>query len=264
MTITKGKKSNGGKQTVKKSSLSDKNESGKELSELPKDVPSYLVKPGQVQRGFENVKKDDLQLPRLKLLQALSPEVEDEKGKAGDIINSLSDENYGTELSFIPILQSYSRVYWASKEKDAEILCSSNDGIVPSPAIEEPPAKTCEACPNSKFIEDEGPVCTEFYNFPVLVNGKEPAGLALSRTKISVAKRLISKAMYAGKGLDLFSMKFKLRSKKVTGEKFSYYNFDVVGAGFVTEVEFKAAESFYNSIRNKFVTIHQSNEAEKE
>lgn len=267
MTMKKPK-SNGGnrmasvKETLpQKTSLSEKESSGTEL-ELSQEVPAYLQKkPGEAARGFENVRKEDLQLPRLKLLQALSPEVAAGKGQPGDIVNSLSDTNYGKELTFIPILSTYSRVWWEGKERDADILCSSDDGLVPSPRVENPPAETCAECPNSKFTEKAGkelpPACTEFYNFPVLAAGKEPAGLAFSRSKITVAKKLMSKAVYAGKGMDLFALKFKLRSKLEKGSKGDYFNFDIVGCGYATEVEYKAAESFYQTLKNKLVTIHQ-------
>jgi len=251
-----------------KTSLAVKEAAGQEL-ELSKEVPAYLMKKdGEAARGFENVRKEDLQLPRLKLLQALSPEVADGKGKAGDILNSLSDQNYGNELTFIPIISSYSRVYWESKERDAEILCSSDDGLVPSPRVENPPAESCATCPNSKFQKDKKtgkenpPLCTEFYNFPVLVNGREPAGLAFSRSKINVAKRMMSKAVYAGKGMDLFGLKFKLRTKSERSSKGDYFNFDIVGLGYASEAEYKEAESFYNSLKNKLVTIHQEATAE--
>ena len=44
-------------------------------------------------RGFEdNITKEDLVIPRAKLLQALSPEVVEGEGKPGQIINSLTKE----------------------------------------------------------------------------------------------------------------------------------------------------------------------------
>ena len=46
-----------------------------------------------VQTGFEDMSADDLQLPRLKLLQAMSPEIEnDDALRAGFVFNSVTGD----------------------------------------------------------------------------------------------------------------------------------------------------------------------------
>lgn len=46
-----------------------------------------------VDTGFEEMSADDLQLPRLKLLQAMSPELEnDDALRAGQVLNSVTGD----------------------------------------------------------------------------------------------------------------------------------------------------------------------------
>ena len=58
-----------------------------------------------VSTGFEDMGADDLQLPRLKLLQAMSPEIEnDEALRAGQILNSVTGDSWSSDgLSLIHI-----------------------------------------------------------------------------------------------------------------------------------------------------------------
>jgi len=69
-----------------------------------------------VQTGFEDMNADDLQLPRLKLLQAMSPEIEnDEALRAGQILNSVTGESWSSEqgVKVVPCVYHKTYVEWA-------------------------------------------------------------------------------------------------------------------------------------------------------
>jgi hypothetical protein len=69
-----------------------------------------------VTTGFEDMGADDLQLPRLKLLQAMSPELEnDEALKAGHIYNSVTGEHWdsATGVRVVPCVYHKTYVEWA-------------------------------------------------------------------------------------------------------------------------------------------------------
>tara|TARA_X000001388_G_scaffold75083_1_gene69165 strand:+ start:509 stop:1288 length:780 start_codon:yes stop_codon:yes gene_type:complete len=66
--------------------------------------------------GFEEMGADDLQLPRLKLLQAMSPEIEnDEALRAGQILNSVTGDSWPSEqgVKVIPCVYHKTYVEWA-------------------------------------------------------------------------------------------------------------------------------------------------------
>jgi hypothetical protein len=69
-----------------------------------------------VQTGFEDMSADDLQLPRLKLLQAMSPEIEnDESLRSGHIYNSVTGEWWPADqgVKVIPCVYHKTYVEWA-------------------------------------------------------------------------------------------------------------------------------------------------------
>ena len=67
--------------------------------------------------GLENVTQDDLVIPRLKLVQALSPQVQKHDGSfiegisVGDIFNTVSNEFWSGEEGITIIPVTYKRVF---------------------------------------------------------------------------------------------------------------------------------------------------------
>ena len=87
---------------------------------VSKDVPAHVMKGTGL--GNEEVGKDHLQTPRVKLLQQLSNEVDKnhseyiEKATPGDFINSVTKENYGTELYILNVKFTEDFVVWKKRE----------------------------------------------------------------------------------------------------------------------------------------------------
>ena len=69
-----------------------------------------------VDTGFEEMSADDLQLPRLKLLQAMSPELEnDDALRAGHVLNSVTGDWWPSDqgVKVIPCVYHKTYVEWA-------------------------------------------------------------------------------------------------------------------------------------------------------
>lgn len=91
-------------------------------------LPAHLQ--GQTkQNKIGNIDKSDLIIPRVKLLQALSPEVveEVEGAKVGLFWHS-SGEPMGSALRGIPIVLRKTYVLWAPRTDDRGILARASDG----------------------------------------------------------------------------------------------------------------------------------------
>lgn len=219
-------------------------------------IPEHLKGEG---RGFEGVGKGDILLPRIKLLQPLSPEVTEEGMEAGTLVNSLSKKNYGEELIFIPILHTKSRILWIPRDEGGGMECSSLTGIKPvNPYIikenkKEVPYTSCDTCPRSQWNGDEPPACTIYFNFLItVVSENEPVILSFSKTKTKIGKKLISLTRYVGGNLDMFAKKYKLSAvMEKNSQKQSYYNYGVMPLEFCSPKEYKMAENFYLSLKDK-------------
>lgn len=245
--------------------MKKKTEAKEEVALRPGQLPSHVVK-GKG-RGFQEVERTDLLLPRIKLLQPLSPEVIERGMKAGHMINSLTKEDYGEEVTIIPILHFKNRIKWGPREEGGGIECSSDQGKLARP---EYGVKNCLECNDqlwdneAKKEEDRKPKCTLYYSFPcIVVESQFPVGLSMERTKVKTAKKLLSIARYSGPNLDLFAKKYRLYSVKEKGPKGQFFNFDVEPLGFTSEAEYKAAEVFYASLLGITVKIDVEEEVKE-
>lgn len=244
--------------------MSKEKKEEKALTPTSSLLPDFLRGKGQG-RGRENIDQTDLVLPRIKLLQPLSPEVD--KGlQPGHLVNSLTGEDYGTEMTIIPIIHFKSRIYWREREEGGGILCSAPNGLNPTRSEFAPCCAECKLKDwnnNAKTSKEKAPKCVIYYNFAVLVNdGATPVALSMERTKIRVAKKLLSLAAYTGGNLDMFARKYKISVEKVKNDQGTWYNYAVTPVGFVSEEEFQKAENVFESLKGLVLTVEQDNSEE--
>jgi hypothetical protein len=213
-------------------------------------------------RGFENFGTDDLIIPYAKLMQPLSPEVEDEIAKPGDIINSLNKENFGTELTFIPLIFQKKRIKWIGREAGGGIDCQSLNSRYPS--IGKLYASLCRECQFSKWSkEGEAPECTEFLDFPAMTEEGQLIVVSFCKTSYKAGKQLVNTARFSGG--DLFSKKYTLTTKKEKNDKGTYFVFSFKPAGLVDKDTFEIAERMYQFLHSTEWTTHtELNESPRE
>lgn len=251
---------------VKNKKLAVKPEGGA----LTTAIPAHLKGEG---RGFGAVSKEDILLPRIKLLQPLSPEVTDAGMKPGTMLNSLSQTNYGNSIIFIPIIHQKSRIKWFPRDDGGGIECSSDDAKQPREGTKEFTVKDggkkktismsdCVECQFAKWTDDVAPLCTIYYNFPILIIGEEaPVALSFEKTKVKTAKKLISLTRYVGGNLDMFAKKYELKTvveKNSQGQ--TYFNYVVAPKDFCNPAEYKKAEAFFLSLKGHKVKLEQDEE----
>jgi hypothetical protein len=246
------------KTTTKKESAPMAEKKKAEEKELVEKKPQEgkLVKPdqsGSGSRGFENFGTDDLIIPYAKLMQPLSPELDDmEDVKAGQILNSMSQENYGTELTFIPLIFQKKRIKWIPREEGGGIECQSPNGRYPT--IGKMHSHLCRECEYSRWTEKNPPECIEFLDFLSLTESGDIITVSFARTSFKAGKQLVNTARFSGG--DLFSKKYTLFTKKEKNDKGTYFVYSVKPAGLVSEDEYEAAEKFYNYLKITEYTIH--------
>jgi len=92
-------------------------------------LPAYLQNQQKTER-IGNVDRSDLIIPRIKLLQALSPEVvEDVEGaKVGLFWHVTASQPLGNALRVVPIIMRKTYVLWAPRGDDRGILARASDG----------------------------------------------------------------------------------------------------------------------------------------
>lgn len=231
------------------------------------NTPSFLK--GEKADGFENMEKDDVQMPRIKLLQALSPEVSEEGSelKAGFMVHSADPSiSFGKEVGFIPLGFFKSRMWWRDQKEGGGQECVALDGRnARSPkgkTVEDKPTSKCSECIYKEWNneaedeDDKKPKCTSYMNFPALVNGV-PIALSFERTKLEAGRNLLTLAqLLGGGGHSIYAGKYRL---KVKSDKNSagqpYFNFVVESAGFVNEEEYKVCKQLAATFKDRRVQV---------
>ena len=223
-----------------------------------------LVSGSAPQRGFEaGVDKEDLIIPRAKLIQALSPEMTEglDGVKVGSIINSLTKEILPQE--FIPIFMFKNFIRFNPRSKDdpnfnpafeaGAVIWKSSDSEDPK-VLEE-----------TKFgANGEKPLATTFLNFFAFFSGYTmPVVVSFSKTSYKTGKQLLSLAKFSGG--DMFSRKYRLGSQVETNHIASYAVLKVTSAGAASPEEQKFCEGLWNdfSAKAKDIQVHEEEKADE-
>lgn len=116
--------------------------------------------------GNAGLSAGDVDLPRLALLQGLSQAVADKKAEAGHWWNTLTSEDYGEVISFVPIMPYRNRVRLKMGEG---LMCRSDTSL--QIGIGDPGGE-CDTCPLKEWTGKTPPECGVSHNYLVLVIGK--------------------------------------------------------------------------------------------
>lgn len=206
--------------------------------------------------GFEEVRSSDIVIPRIKVVNGMSPEIRDKAASIGDIINSLTKEDVSGK-QFVPVKITYSGIRWnPDRADDKRILCSSQNGVTGSG---EEGTRSCKTCPLNKFDNtktgpDAQPKCTTYMNFiGFFVGESSPVVLSFAKTNYNEGRKLLSIA----KSLrcNLWNYWYSLSSKEVTKNGNTWFNI-ITKLGQPTSDEDRAfALDLYRVLNNTDYTI---------
>ncbi len=218
-----------------------------------------LVTPSQPQRGFEGgIDREDLIIPRAKLIQALSPELTEglDGIKIGTIINSLTKEILPQE--FIPIFTFKNFIRFNPRSKDDPNFDTDFDpgGVIWKSSDPSDPKVKAEACfgPNG-----EKPLAITFINFFSYFPGVSmPIIVSFSKTGYKTGKNLLSLAKFCGG--DMFARKYRLFSQMETNDVATYAVLKVKPVGSVVPEEFQLCEQLWNEFSAKAAVIQVHDE----
>jgi hypothetical protein len=221
--------------------------------------------------GLDTITTDDIATPRLKVLAAMSPEVDEIDGaKAGMIINNVSKKLYSGQDGIKVVVCGYEKVWleWTDRGKGASAPVN----------IFEPKDKPTNAVrgDDGKFRLENGNYLEECANFYVLLlNGgaaPEPAILSMKATQLKAARSwaysLKNEFIQNPKTKQLFLAPswyriYHLTTIKQQNDKGSWYGWVVNKDEFLSdEATFDMAASFNESVRKGKVTAKYDDEGD--
>jgi hypothetical protein len=195
-------------------------------------------------RGSEDVTINDLVLPRIEVLQALSPQLKKTdpqyipQSEQGVIFNTVSGQLYGSQITIVPVIFRREFIVWQDRK-----LGGGFRGAFST-------AEEAEDERQSLDNPDQHEVIETHVNFILLIHpdGRtEEAVLSWSKSKRKVSRKLNSLVQMVN--TDRFARAYKLTAIPVSGPKGEYWSFDVSPIGYVTKPVYNAALRSYEAIR---------------
>jgi hypothetical protein len=206
-------------------------------------APAYIKKGGG--RGNEAVQTSDVIIPRIEVVQALSPCLKKQDpafiagSEVGDLFNSVTRKLYGPSVTVIPVLFTKEYLVWRDRKKGGGFRGAH-------PTVQEANARIAE---EQKPEEFEAMETAQQLVLVVNEDGTtDEAVISMSRTKLKVSRQWNS--LIRLNGGDRFSRAYTLFStddSNANGDDFK--NFGIQLLDFPTEAQYKAAEKLYESIK---------------
>lgn len=212
------------------------------FSLVANDVPAHVRAAQNGGRGNEDV-GSAVAIPRIKLLQKMSPEVDKYNAKyiagadVGHFINSISSEVYGEELYAVSLKFKVEYVVWRSMEAGGGLLGNFTNQADAEAAVaaQEKPSEYEIKDTHSHILLLKNPETGEL-SHPIIMD--------FTSSKLRVSRSW--NTQIASKGGDRFSSLWRLKSQPVesrTGQQFM--NLDVEWVGWTTEEDYKIAEGLF-------------------
>lgn len=209
------------------------------------NLPAY-IKRSETARGSENVDMQDVAIPRIEIVQALSPCLKKndpgfiEGAEQGMLYNSVTRELYGLSVPVIPIFFKKQYLVWKERKQGGG-FGGAYDTVQEA----------------AERIKQEDPAQQQFWTAQdtaqqlVIVvkpdGSTEEAIVSMSRTKLKVSKNWNS--LIRLNGNDRFSRVYSLFTvDEMNNNGDEYKNFAVANAGYPDELHYKKAEALYLAV----------------
>lgn len=243
-------------------------------TEAVKNLPAFMRQDADI--GKENIGKDDIEIPRLKLMQGLSPELTEFEGlQAGNFFHPAAEFIFSEPFRATPVYMDKRYILWRPRDAGGGIIARADDGIHWSPSsgefnvqLDKKDGGDSVVWRLAKTVQESGlanwgtmnpndpnspPAATEMYNFLLAFPDEPdlmPAVLSFQRSSIKMGRRFNTKLKTVR--APLFGTIWEFRSTEDSnnrGQKF--FNIDVRSAGLVED------EGQYQQYRSMYETFSQ-------
>lgn len=223
------------------------------------NLPAHLVrKEGAPARGAENVTQDDLVIPRLEVVQALSPcrKKNDpayiEGIEEGMLYNSVTREVYGSKVMIVPVSFKKEYLLWKDRKQGGGFRGAhdTKDGA-------ESFRLSLEDAAAVEIVDTAQHFC-----LIIRADGStEEIALSLSKSKLKMSRTLNSLIRITG--LDSFAKSYTVSAVQATNaNNEDYWTLGVAPGSFVSVEIYTKAEQLYNMIAAG--NVQMSTDFEKE
>lgn len=229
---------------------------------VPADVMKSVATDSQQASGFEDMGADDLAIPFLMVLQALSPQVRGAakvKGaRDGMLHNTVSNAVIDPPVRFIPCYYQKCFVEWVLREKGGGFVAQHSDSSMLDKCKRND--KNQDVLPNGNQL-----VRTGYHYGLLLIKGEvpQPTVIGMTSTQLKRSRRWNSQAMalklkVGGKQVTppLYSHSYALGTVEESNEKGTWWSWDIGDPQLIEEAEvYQAAKDFHTAVRSGGVRL---------
>lgn len=195
--------------------------------------PSVYTGPSGI---ADNITMQDLRLPRIALLQALSPQVQNEgdKYRQGMFIDTLTQDVFPSPLIFTPVYIFRNVIKWKPRHEGGGMLWKTTN-------------PTTEQMLDTQWNGDKKPVADVYINAVVLVKGNStPLIVSFCKTSLKAGQDLATLCFLSK---PCWKYNFTLDSVKVTNPKGTFYVMRVMRASLSTSEQMLEASELSEQVK---------------
>lgn len=231
---------------------------------FPTVAPDYMNQDST--RGQEGVGVEDLTIPRLDVIQDLSPQHKENKpeyiegAKVGMLFNSVTKQLYGDTVYFVPVFFRKEYVIWKSRNVGGGFM-----GAYPTEAAAKHELET-QGLDISELDTKGEPmyqITDTAQQFGMIIHEDgttEDIVMSMSKSKMKTSRQLNTISKIAGG--DRFSRVYKISAvEEQNSSNQDYWNLNVSQLGFTPEDVYHKAEEMYDSIASGARDVNRDAEA---
>jgi len=222
--------------------MAKKEETKNEVLKKDDQLPAY-IKQGS-NRGNENVKSEDLQLPRIDVLQALSPQVNKKKpddyiegAEVGMLFNTLTGELYPDGVNVTPVSFVKRYLVWVNRKLDSD---GGLRGVFDD-------AQEAEDFIQQQEDEDKLELVPTAEHLMLLDDGTEVI-VSMAKSKMKVSRKFNS--LVRLNGGDRFGRRYKITTVDDKSSQGEFQNIKIETDGYPSEQVYLKAEKLYEAINS--------------
>lgn len=244
------------------------------------NLPSFMRQDADL--GKENIGKDDIEIPRLKLMQGLSPELQEYEGlRAGYFFHPAAEFIFDGPFRAVPVFMDQRYILWRPRDSGGGILARADDGVHWSPSNGEftvqldkkdggatvtwklAPTVAQSGLANWGTMDpndaNSPPAATLMYNFLLAFPDEPdlmPTVLSFQRSSIKMGRRFNTKLKTVRAPLFGTVWEFHSFIDTKKGANDDFFNIDVRSAGLVEdENQYHIYRQMYETFSSKGLSI---------
>lgn len=210
------------------------------LSGISDDRPDWLKKGSA---GSEDVGVKDMILPRVDLLQALSPQIKKTDpsyipgAEQGVLYNTVTGELYGPSVNFVPVMFRKEFILWKKRAAGGGFF-----GAFPTEA--EANAAHCAVADPSVHEVVE---CHQHFIILLTDTGYRQAVFSMTKSKLKASRTLNTMVQMAE--VDRFARAYRASAIEAKSDKGEFWNIRILPIGYVSQELYEKGKELYGLIK---------------